>query len=269
MATPTNKILQLPFPEENAKELLQGLVRNGITNKFAQAAILAVSSKETGLVPKNENLNYSKERLPEVWGVFSDTAKSVATGTGKYHFNSLAASVEHNPEKIAAIVYGGKHGNNTTGDGFKYRGRAYNGVTFRNQYLLYGNKLGIDFVAQPDLINVLHNASDVAALYFLQTFIDNKSLHLSRYGVDNVNGFRDLDTAVESIANANAGMYSSRTGNIYLEGLTRAKSYAPEFARFIGKVKTSGTGGGAGTGNTNLHVLIIAAVTFGLFKTFS
>lgn len=245
-----NKLLQLPFPEENAKVLVGALKANSITNRNTIAAVLAVSAKESGLVPKNENLNYTTaERLRTVWPSYFPTTES-------------AQPYVRQPEKLAEKVYGGRYGNNAPGDGYKYRGRGFNGITFKDQYRFYSQKLGVDLVANPDQANRIDIASNIAAVYFLTQFESGKATVLERYGAKNINDFNDLETAVEAIHNANAGWKAKRTGNIYVEGLTRAKSYAPEFKRFVGETGKTGNG-------FNIATLTIAAVTFGLLKSFS
>ncbi|MGI3036641.1 hypothetical protein [Vibrio diabolicus] len=50
------------------------------------------------------------------------------------------------------------NGNLKEGDGFKYRGRGYVHLTWKNNYQRAKDKFGIDFVNSPDLAMTLHNS---------------------------------------------------------------------------------------------------------------
>lgn len=55
-----------------------------------------------------------------------------------------------------------KMGNTQPGDGIKYRGRGFVQLTWKNNYLLAGKKLGIDLVANPDLAMDIDVAARIA-----------------------------------------------------------------------------------------------------------
>lgn len=57
-------------------------------------------------------------------------------------------------------------GNTQTGDGFKYRGRGPIQITGRGNYRKYGDLLGVDFIANPDLAADPKYAFQTAALFF-------------------------------------------------------------------------------------------------------
>ena len=123
------------FPKANVDVVISECRRLGINNKYLIAGILAVISKESGFVPKNENLNYSESGLKNTFGSYFNPSRA------------KAAEYAKKPEKIANYVYGGtwngnkyslgRYGNTVQGDGFKYRGRGFNQITFKSGYEKY------------------------------------------------------------------------------------------------------------------------------------
>ena len=75
-----------------------------------------------------ENLNYSGQALHRIFRKYFPTLED----TKMYAFY---------PRKIANRVYGGRMGNNTKDDGWKYRGRGAIQLTGRHNYIRYHNFL--------------------------------------------------------------------------------------------------------------------------------
>jgi predicted chitinase len=57
-------------------------------------------------------------------------------------------------------------GNTQLGDGFRYRGRGPIQITGRANYQMYGDKLGIDLVGNPDLVTTPQYAFSTAGLFW-------------------------------------------------------------------------------------------------------
>lgn len=207
----------------NIDLLIRTMEAHGITNPYSQAGILAVVGKETNYIPKNEVMNYSKERLPEVWGIFSKTGSKVPKGQGQANYNDLAVQYERNAEKLANFVYGQKptgmrddaYGNTQPGDGWKYRGRGFNQVTFKSGYDKLGKEIGMDLITNPDAMNDPKVAADVAIRFFKNRFKEK--------GLD-LNQFTDVDSALVMFARANAGWGSNPNSAI-----AAARQKAPAF----------------------------------------
>lgn len=89
-----------------------------------------------------ENLNYSAKRLMAVWPK-RFPANPVA---GQFRADHFA----HNPEALANVVYGGRMGNVSPGDGWKYRGRGPM-ITGRENYKMAERGTGLPLLANPDL----------------------------------------------------------------------------------------------------------------------
>ena len=100
-----------------------------------------------GLANQIESLNYSAERLPQVW-------PSRFKPTGPLD----PADFAHNQQKLGNEVYGGRMGNTGPNDGFTYRGRGLLQLTGRDSYreatatLRAQNPAAPDFVAMPDAV---------------------------------------------------------------------------------------------------------------------
>jgi len=170
--------------------------RHGITDKNMRASIQGVIGKESGWVPKNEHpyTNTSNDRIRKIFG------KRVAS-LSDAELNMIKAD----PNKFWDRVYGPdditgasqKMGNTNPGDGAKYLGRGFNGITFKSGYekmqKLYNQdgKLGksIDFVSNPDALNDLDVAAEVAVLYFVDNLKNPKVK--SMYGSNDPNDFPD------------------------------------------------------------------------------
>ena len=112
-----------------------------ITNPLRLAHFLAQCGHESGnFRAVQENLNYSADGLKRIFP--------------KYFPGNLAESYARNPEKIASKVYGGRMGNGdeTTKEGFKFRGRGYIQLTGKANYTAFAKSIGEDTVANPDLV---------------------------------------------------------------------------------------------------------------------
>ena len=113
-----------------------------ITNVLRLAHFLAQAGHESGqFKATQENLNYSSKGL---LGIFP-----------RYFNAGTAESYARQPQKIANKVYGGRMGNGaeTTGDGFKFRGRGYIQLTGKDNYTQFDKTVSEDILANPDLIS--------------------------------------------------------------------------------------------------------------------
>lgn len=110
-------------------------------SKSSTAHFFGETSNETGgFVVFSENLNYSADGLVKTFP--------------KYFTAAQAAQYAHKPDMIANRVYANRmgNGNEASGDGYKYRGRGALQLTGRNAYAAFGKSIGVDLVANPDLV---------------------------------------------------------------------------------------------------------------------
>jgi predicted chitinase len=204
--------------------------RHGITDKNMRASIQGVIGKESGWVPKNEHpyTNTSNDRIRKIFG------KRVAS-LSDAELNMIKAD----PNKFWDRVYGPdditgasqRMGNTNPGDGAKYLGRGFNGITFKSGYekmqKLYNQegKLGksIDFVSNPDSLNDLDVAAEVAVLYFVDNLKNPKVK--SMYGSNDPNDFPDKDSALKAVFHVNAGLGNNLSSPIFQETLAKSADF--------------------------------------------
>jgi putative chitinase len=125
-----------------------------ITNPLRLAHFLAQCGHESGgFKAVQENLNYSADGLKKIFP--------------KYFPGNLNESYARNPEKIASRVYGGRMGNGdeSTGEGYKFRGRGYIQLTGKQNYTNFAKFIGEDTVANPDLVATKYPLAS-AAFFF-------------------------------------------------------------------------------------------------------
>jgi putative chitinase len=136
-----------------------------INTKQRIAGFLSQCAHESGgFTMLEENLNYRATTMAACWDKrFAvqepDPNKPGKTrakkdAQGKNIPNAFALALEKKPEAIANTVYSNRMGNGTieSGEGWKYRGRGLKQLTGKDNYTRCGKALGIDIVAEPDLL---------------------------------------------------------------------------------------------------------------------
>lgn len=160
--------------------ILDACVACGITDPFVIKAIIANMNKECGLVPKEENLNYSKTDNSRIRYIFGSRVKSLT----EEELNIIKKS----PSDFADLIYGSGNsvgrsmGNTQVGDGWKYRGRGYIQLTGKKNYQFFGELAGFDILNNPDWLVTDNTISAIVSVRFIKhclgnnlTFSDQKS----------------------------------------------------------------------------------------------
>lgn len=111
-----------------------------------------------------ENLNYSEEGLIKIFKKDLDINKDrVLSDLEK----RKAKELEKNPQKIANFVYSNQNGNGSesSGDGWKFRGRGYIQLTGKENYSKFSKFIGVDVLQNPDLVATTYPLAS-AAFFF-------------------------------------------------------------------------------------------------------
>jgi predicted chitinase len=228
-----------PTQKKNIGIIVSRCSAKGVTGKAAQAAILSIVGKECNFIPQSENLNYTASRLLQV---FPSRVKTVAQA------NALAGK----PELIANSIYGGRYGN-AANEGYKFRGRGFNQITFKDTYAKIGKLIGVDLVGKPDLLNDPAVAADAMIAYFMERV----KLYYPKVDINKVTS---LYEALKIFYNANAGAVNKHLKDT-TGGYVKAKSNVEALFTLVKENKTA-TGGG-------LFFLIVAAVAIAKRKQIS
>ncbi len=142
------------IPETVIAQIPETATKFNITSNLRLAHFLAQCSHESGgFKAVIENLNYSVHGLKKIFP--------------KYFPGNLAESYARNPEKIASKVYGSRMGNGdeSTKEGFKFRGRGYLQLTGKDNYTKFAKFIGEDTVSNPDLVATKYPLAS-AAFFF-------------------------------------------------------------------------------------------------------
>ena len=126
-----------------------------INTPLRLAHFLAQCGHESGGIKAvSENLNYGAKGLRSIFSKYFVT-------------EAKALEYERKPEKIANLVYGNRMGNGaeSSGEGYKFRGRGYIQLTGKSNYSNFAKFIGEDTVANPDLISTKYPLAS-AAFFF-------------------------------------------------------------------------------------------------------
>lgn len=165
-----------------------------INTPLRVAAFLATCGVESArLTAVSENMNYS--------------AAGLLSTFGKYFTPAEADEYAHKPPMIANRAYANRNGNGdeASGDGWLFRGRAVLQITGRRNYQLCGVGIGLDLINHPELLEQDANAAMAGAWYW-------SSRHL--------NGYADVGQFLQVSRAVNLGSATSKAmPNSYSERL--------------------------------------------------
>lgn len=159
--TPDSPLLvaaKVKDPGKWLEAVVEACTRFQINTPKRIAAFLAQTAHESGgYTMLEENLNYSADTMAVVWpNRFAEMGpdKKPIKENGKNKPNKFALALHRKPEMIANVVYSNRMGNGTieSGEGWLYRGRGLKQLTGKDNMTRCGKALGVDLVAQPELL---------------------------------------------------------------------------------------------------------------------
>ena len=129
------------IPNVVIEQIPSTAVKFNITNTLRLAHFLAQCGHESaGFRLTQENLGYSAAQLPKMWPSLFNTTN--------------AAQYAMKPEMIANRAYGNRMGNGpeSSGDGWKFRGRGYIQLTGKHNYTAFDKFVDDDILSFPELV---------------------------------------------------------------------------------------------------------------------
>jgi putative chitinase len=170
-----SQLLALGIEGKWLEPLLETFEKYDISTPKRQAYFIGQCMHESGGFKQlKENLNYSARGLMATW-------------PSRFPDMDTAEKFERNPEKIANKVYAGRMGNTEDGDGAKYIGRGLIQLTGKENYANCGNAIGVDLVANPDLLSTPKYAALSAGWFW------------NRKGLNALADADDIDTITKRI----------------------------------------------------------------------
>ncbi len=129
-------------PDAVLAQLPDTIAKFELNTPLRLSHFLAQAGHESGgFKAVNENLNYGAKGLLGIFKKYFPTEQK-------------ALLYERKPEKIANLVYGGRMGNGpeTSGEGYKFRGRGYIQLTGKANYTEFDKVVPENLMEQPDLV---------------------------------------------------------------------------------------------------------------------
>jgi putative chitinase len=151
-----DQLKSLGIGEQWVDPLNDTFFRFGMNTPVLQGAFVGQCSHECGNFRiLEENLNYRAATLMKLWPKRFPTLE-------------IANEYAGNPKKIANKVYASRMGNRdeSSGDGYRFRGRGCIQLTGSTNYFNAGKALGMDFWAEPDLVATPKYAALTAAWFW-------------------------------------------------------------------------------------------------------
>jgi putative chitinase len=170
-----------PSMSDTNAELLKNIINDkgldfGIDTKEKLQHFLSQCGHETGgftTLQVSENLNYSPTNLTTVWPNRFSQTDTTKLDPDDYKYDA---------EKLANYVYGNRmgNGNETSGDGWKYRGRGIKQLTGKSNYqsfkTWYNSKYDPDkdFVSDPNIISNNDTVAILSGMWFYKKRVLDK-----------------------------------------------------------------------------------------------
>jgi putative chitinase len=190
----SEQLKKLHIGEQWVDALNDTFQRFNIDTPVRQASFIGQCGHECGnFKVLEENLNYRAEVLMRLW-------------KSRFPTIDIANEYARNPKKIANKVYASRMGNRdeSSGDGFRFRGRGCIQLTGHANYFHAGKACGVDFVMEPDLVATPQYAAMTAGWFWdthkLNQFADVRDFKTMTKKING--GFIGLDDRIKHINHA-------------------------------------------------------------------
>ena len=185
--------LQKVFPSAHVSQLKQvaDLINRygkdfGIDDDETLRYFVSQAGAETANMTRfTEGTTYHLSRLHAVWPHKFNTREHPTANPKRRNPNDFAhskGSTLADPVKLFNYVYGGKNGNNKTGDGYKYRGRGLLHLTWKSNYEAFTKfyqknyDASKDFIIHPELLNDDKKVGVISGLWYFKTRVSNHKI---------------------------------------------------------------------------------------------
>jgi putative chitinase len=122
----------------------------GIDTPARQAAFIPqIAHESRGFSRLRESLDYTPKALLDTFGRSRISAEAAAR-LGRQAGEPMVPT--NRQMAIANMIYGGRYGNNTAGDGWRYRGGGLMQITFLANYADGRDAIGEDIVTAPERV---------------------------------------------------------------------------------------------------------------------
>ena len=237
-ATITTDIPTDPPPEfktlrDQRKKSIQALLaacdKSGITSREARCSILAMAGGESGFIPEDEGYSYGAAGLKSTFYTtfvkknpdkVTEYERAPKKGMSRETFFDFVYAPENNGSQL---------GNTQTGDGGKYFGRGFTGITGRANYKKYGDMIGVDLLSNPNILNTDLSVSAQASVAMINDNTNKKFPKVSNtanpeyfYAVKKAQG-NDTGDGAEKRLRYYEYFYGTKTASTF----TEEKSAAP------------------------------------------
>ena len=143
-----------PEPVEWADQLSDALAWGHVRRPTEVAMFLAhVGHESRDLTALEESLWYSAERLQQVW-------------PSRFPSRMAALPYAKNPEALANEVYGGRMGNTSPGDGWRYIGRGPIQLTGKSNYRRCARDTGLPLLEHPERLATCSRYGAMSAVWY-------------------------------------------------------------------------------------------------------
>jgi putative chitinase len=181
----------------NIDAIIKAAQDAGITNQLVIAGILSVAAKESGFKLLEEK-SYRNTSVSRIRAIFGSRVRN--------YTDAQLEQLKKDDVKFFNVVYGGMGGNNTQGDGYRFRGRGFNQITFKNNYILAARDTGVSLNLNPDRLL----ERDIAARALIGFYLRNYPIAVKsgKYPIKtDINTVPRSDTAYNLAYNINRGRH--------------------------------------------------------------